>query len=206
MSVRKAIAGIYFADNFYYGFTFLAPWRVLGIDKCSSLRSPQPSTRHGKANREMTGKPNRKRDDAVVGLILFPHGYAPYLRLGYRTETQRGVVLVAGGTFYHKQVAYVPLHQKCGVVDYVECGDYVEFIVHRADRAARKALQLSAHGHDQRYAGKVGGFKHALLRRRAVRPHQHAQPFAYGQTDKVVLVHVYGFYALQDPASLQRAV
>ena len=42
----------------------MAPWRVLGIDKCGSLRSPQPSTRHGKANREMTGKPNRKRGGA----------------------------------------------------------------------------------------------------------------------------------------------
>ena len=42
----------------------MALWRVLGIDKCGSLRSPQPSTRHGKANREMTGKPNRKRGGA----------------------------------------------------------------------------------------------------------------------------------------------
>ena len=39
----------------------MALWRVLGIDKCGSLRSPQPSTRHEK---EMTGKPNRKRGGA----------------------------------------------------------------------------------------------------------------------------------------------
>ena len=32
----------------------LAPWRVLGIDKCGSLRSPQPSTRHGKDNENNT--------------------------------------------------------------------------------------------------------------------------------------------------------
>lgn len=37
----------------------MAPWRVLVIDKCGSLRSPQPSTRHGKANREMTEKPSK---------------------------------------------------------------------------------------------------------------------------------------------------
>lgn len=42
----------------------MAPWRVLVYDKCDSLRSPQPSTRHGKANREKTGKPNRKRGGA----------------------------------------------------------------------------------------------------------------------------------------------
>ena len=35
-------------------FTTLAPWRVLGIDKCGSLRSPQPSTRHGKDNKNKT--------------------------------------------------------------------------------------------------------------------------------------------------------
>mgnify|MGYP001864644131 CR=1 FL=1 len=39
----------------------LAPWRVLGIDKCGSLRSPQPSTRH---NKEMIGNPNRKHGGA----------------------------------------------------------------------------------------------------------------------------------------------
>lgn len=32
----------------------LAPWRVLGIDKCGSLRSPQPSTRHEKDNKNNT--------------------------------------------------------------------------------------------------------------------------------------------------------
>lgn len=29
----------------------MALWRVLGIDKCGSLRSPQPSTRHEKDNK-----------------------------------------------------------------------------------------------------------------------------------------------------------
>lgn len=33
---------------------YLAPWRVLGIDKCGSLRSPQPSTRHEKDNKNNT--------------------------------------------------------------------------------------------------------------------------------------------------------
>ena len=32
----------------------MAPWRVLGIDKCGSLRSPQPSTRHEKDNKNNT--------------------------------------------------------------------------------------------------------------------------------------------------------
>ena len=32
----------------------LAPWSVLGIDKCGSLRSPQPSTRHEKDNKNNT--------------------------------------------------------------------------------------------------------------------------------------------------------
>ena len=34
--------------------TSLAPWRVLGIDKCGSLRSPKPSTRHEKENKNNT--------------------------------------------------------------------------------------------------------------------------------------------------------
>ena len=42
---------------------------MLVYDKCGSLRSPQPSTRHGKANREMTGKPNRKRGGARVSVF-----------------------------------------------------------------------------------------------------------------------------------------
>ena len=33
---------------------YLAPWRVLVIDKCGSLRSPQPSTRHEKDNKNKT--------------------------------------------------------------------------------------------------------------------------------------------------------
>lgn len=35
---------------------YLAPWRVLVIDKCGGLRPPQPSTRHSKTS----GNPNRK--------------------------------------------------------------------------------------------------------------------------------------------------
>ena len=31
---------------------------------CFSNLAPRPSTRHGKANRKMTGKPNRKRGGA----------------------------------------------------------------------------------------------------------------------------------------------
>ena len=39
-------------------FMHLAPWRVLGIDKCGSLRSPQPSTRRNKIIR-LNGKRER---------------------------------------------------------------------------------------------------------------------------------------------------
>ena len=39
----------------FYNVRFdLAPWRVLGKDKCGSLRSPQPSTRHEKDNKNNT--------------------------------------------------------------------------------------------------------------------------------------------------------
>lgn len=62
----------------------MAPWRVLVIDKCGSLRSPQPSTRHGKANREMTGKPNRKRGGAEP---------SPLTRLGIGCRVFRRAML-----------------------------------------------------------------------------------------------------------------
>ena len=40
---------------------YWAPWRVLGIDKCGSLRSPQPSTRRHKRIRR-----NGKRERSGV--------------------------------------------------------------------------------------------------------------------------------------------
>ena len=36
----------------FYAKFKMALWRVLGIDKCGSLRAPQPSIRHAKDNTE----------------------------------------------------------------------------------------------------------------------------------------------------------
>ena len=38
----------------FYAKFKMALWRVLGIDKCGSLRAPQPSTRHGKDDKNNT--------------------------------------------------------------------------------------------------------------------------------------------------------
>ena len=45
---------IRFLDCFDEQKIYLEPWRVLVYDKCGSLRSPQPSTRHEKANKNYT--------------------------------------------------------------------------------------------------------------------------------------------------------
>ncbi len=45
-------------------FGFLAPWRVLGIDKCGALTRAAAKHTPRKRNKKTTGKPNRKRRGA----------------------------------------------------------------------------------------------------------------------------------------------
>ena len=72
---------------------YLALWRVLGIDKCGSLRSPQPSTRHEKDDKNNTENQTERRGGAEpspltrlgIGCRFFPprmafyHWFLPFI-------------------------------------------------------------------------------------------------------------------------------
>ena len=55
---RKMQRAAFYAKKYH-----LAPWRVLGIDKCGGLRPPQQSTRHSKTTEKT--KPKARRRGAV---------------------------------------------------------------------------------------------------------------------------------------------
>ena len=88
--------------DFYNVRIDLAPWRVLGIDKCGSLRAPQPRNRHEKYKKKNTENQNESAAwgsaaafsaaQCFLSLALFPF-HVPLefaFSVGYGSIVPRG--------------------------------------------------------------------------------------------------------------------
>ncbi len=136
---------------------------------------------------------DKARYRLIGRLVFFPHGNAVHGRSRFQgTEAKVGIAVILRGSLNEQYISDAAFNKQQCVVDHIECGDYIIFVIDGAEGAACILLQLAPHGNNQGKAEQI--FRHQFLfgGEGGVGPHEDAEALSVVQPHKIVFIYVYG--------------